>query len=120
MAPHDGIPEEDADSLEDSTHLSRISLRKDTNHHRHQAEEIAAPEEDPVSTQRKRMLFLACVCILGGNITKHNDDRFMHKACKQTIGVAGCQAAERAREKVCLATANDSKNGVNLVSRLIF
>ncbi|WIA14658.1 hypothetical protein OEZ85_003160 [Tetradesmus obliquus] len=68
MAPHDGIPEEDADSLEDSTHLSRISLRKDANHHRHQAEDIAAPEEDPVSTQRKRMLFLACVCILGNEL----------------------------------------------------
>jgi hypothetical protein len=74
MAPHDGIPEEDPDSLEDSTHLSRISLRKDANHHRHHADE-SAPEEDPVSAQRKRVLLFACVCILGKHCILLTDQR---------------------------------------------
>lgn len=64
MAPHDGIPEEDVDALDGSVPLSRISLRKDHAASRHHAAD-ATEEEDPISAHRKRVLFFACICILG-------------------------------------------------------
>lgn len=66
MAPHDGIPDEDAGISEGSTQTSRILLKNDGNHRKLHAED-SAPEEDPISTRRKRILLLACVCILGKN-----------------------------------------------------